>query len=195
MRTTHHEEAYIHKDPLTDRLFDEHAVFFDIETTGFSPANTSLYLIGCARRSGDLVLVDQFFAETPDEEGEVLNAFLESLADCDTLISYNGLGFDVPYLRAKCSSCGLQEPFGSFHYIDIFKSVSKYRFLLGLENYKQKSVEAFLGKTRDDQYNGGELIGVYLEYAQKPTDEGRRLLLLNNYEDVVGMIDLLPILS
>lgn len=33
--------------------FTEDALFFDIETTGFSPARTSLYLIGCASRQGD----------------------------------------------------------------------------------------------------------------------------------------------
>ena len=68
MKDTHKEELYIKQDPLTDQLFDEHSIFFDIETTGFSPATSSLYMIGCARRVGKYVCVDQFFAEKPEEE-------------------------------------------------------------------------------------------------------------------------------
>lgn len=39
MKTTHKEELYIKKDNLTDLLFDNQSIFFDIETTGFSPAH------------------------------------------------------------------------------------------------------------------------------------------------------------
>ena len=72
----------------------EDLLFFDIETTGFSPANTTLYLIGCARRKGNLICIDQFFADTPDEERLILSAFLELLKPYRTLITFNGLGFE-----------------------------------------------------------------------------------------------------
>lgn len=48
MKKTHKEELYIKQDNLTDQLFDTHSIFFDIETTGFSPNSSSLYMIGCA---------------------------------------------------------------------------------------------------------------------------------------------------
>ena len=48
MKTTHKEELYIRQDALTAQLFDERAIFFDIETTVFSPASFSVYMIGCA---------------------------------------------------------------------------------------------------------------------------------------------------
>ena len=48
MKSTHKEELYIKQDPLTDLIFDDHSIFFDIETTGFSPASSTLYMIGCA---------------------------------------------------------------------------------------------------------------------------------------------------
>lgn len=195
MKDTHKEELYIKQDPLTDQLFDEHSIFFDIETTGFSPATSSLYMIGCARRVGKYVCVDQFFAEKPEEEKIILTAFLEILKQYDTIISYNGVGFDVPYLKAKCDKYKLSESFKDYHYLDIFKSVSELKFLLRLPNYKQKTIESFLGLPRDDKQTGGELINIYLEYIKNPTPERSRLLHLHNYEDVIGMIDLLPVLS
>ena len=61
-------------------------LFFDIETTGFSPANTTLYLIGCARRKGNIICIDQFFADTPDEEPQLLAHFfriVKTIPDTD----------------------------------------------------------------------------------------------------------------
>ena len=79
MKSTHKEELYIKQDPLTDLIFDDHSIFFDIETTGFSPASSTLYMIGCARKNGKYICIDQFFAENPEEECLVLNAFLSDL--------------------------------------------------------------------------------------------------------------------
>ena len=79
MKTTHREELYIKQDNLTDKLFDERSIFFDIETTGFSPSRASVYMIGCARKRGKYICVDQFFAENPSEEKIVINAFIEIL--------------------------------------------------------------------------------------------------------------------
>ena len=54
----------------------EEFLFFDIETTGFSPRNTSLYLIGAVCFLDEHWTFLQWFAETPSEECEILNAFL-----------------------------------------------------------------------------------------------------------------------
>ena len=195
MKTTHKEELYIKKDNLTDLLFDNQSIFFDIETTGFSPAHASIYMIGCARKQGNYICIDQFFAENPSEEKVIITAFIELLKQYKTIISFNGIGFDIPFLKAKCDNYGIDESFKNFDYLDIFKIVSSFKFLLKLPNYKQKSIEDFLGISRNDKYNGGELINVYHEYVNNPTDEGFYLLHIHNYEDVLGMIDLLPVLS
>ena len=79
--------------------------------------------------------------------------------------------------------------------LDIFKELSPIKPLLCLENYKQKSIEAFLGIDREDKYSGGELINVYYEYLAQKDDEKLSLLLTHNYEDVLGMTKLLSILS
>ena len=62
-------------------------------------------------------------------------------------------------------------------------------------NYKQKTIESFLGIHREDMYSGGELINVYTDYLQSHDPEAEALLLLHNHDDVLGMLDLLPILS
>lgn len=195
MKTIHEDVLYIRQDPLSDQFFDTNAIFFDIETTGFSPANSSLYMIGCARRNGDQIQIDQFFAEKPEEEADVLRAFFEILTKYTTVITFNGIGFDIPYLKAKADHYKIPEHFREFEYLDIFKSISSIKFLLKLENYKQKTIESFLGLPREDQKSGGDLIGIYLAYVKHPTEEAFHLLRIHNYEDVLHMVDLLPILS
>lgn len=195
MKHTKNTELYIRQDSLTDQLFDEHSLFLDIETTGFSPASSYVYMIGCAAREGKYIHIDQFFAENTTEEKDILTAFLTLLEDYDTIISFNGVGFDVPYLKAKCDTLGLSESFREKTYLDIFKSISDLKFLLKLPNYKQKTIEKFLGIDRDDKESGGDLIGVYREYIRHPSEEAFRLLHLHNYEDVIHMTDILSILS
>lgn len=181
--------------PVIREIFTERALFFDIETTGFSPARTSLYLIGCASRKGDRLIVDQFFAAQPAEEAEILAAFSGLLAAYETVITYNGIGFDIPYLRAKCHTYRLPDPFASCDCIDLYKEVSPLRPLLRLPSLKQKSLEQFLGIGREDLYHGGELIGIYHSYVESPREDALHLLKQHNYEDILGMPGLLPILS
>ena len=51
-------------------------LFLDIETTGFLTGSSSIYLIGCAYYEDGNWKLRQWFAQTPDEESEILSAFL-----------------------------------------------------------------------------------------------------------------------
>ena len=183
------------QNELLMQIFTEDALFFDIETTGFSPATTQLYLIGCAKRHGEKIIIEQFFAETPEDERTILSCFLELLTNYQTIITFNGIGFDIPYIKTKCDTYDLQEHFADKDYIDLFKIVSSLKFLLKLPNYKQKTIEQFLGIAREDIFDGGQLINVYKEYVKHPSEYQMYFLKQHNYEDVLGMLDLLPVLS
>lgn len=180
---------------LTDELFNEDCIFFDIETTGFSPASSNIYLIGCLRKTGETLIIEQFFAENKDDEYEVLHQFFTLLYQYKTIISFNGSGFDIPFIKAKCYTHNIVENLDNFSHIDIFKLLNHMKFLLKLPNYKQKTIEAFLDIEREDLYSGGELLSVYNEYLHTKSSHTEELLLLHNYEDVIGMLDLIPILS
>ena len=192
----------IHNElPLTDTsqiildTFTEKSIFFDIETTGFSPSRSVLYLIGCAIRTDTTIEIWQFFSEAKKEQPLILMEFLKLLDHYHTIISFHGLGFDLPYLKAKCAEFHLEEHFDDFTYLDLYKSVSHLKFLLQLPDYKQKTLEDFLGVQRKDRYTGGDLIKLYHQYEKNPTENVKELLLLHNYEDVLGMRTLLFLLS
>lgn len=195
MKSIEKEQLYIKQSNLTDELFSEDAIFFDIETTGFSPATSTIYLIGCMYRKEQTLTIRQFFAENKTDEHQVLLQFMELLSHFKTIISFNGIGFDIPFIKAKCDRYSIEEHFKDYHYLDIFKCVGSIKFLLKQQNYKQKTIENFLGIHRDDMFSGGELINVYEDYVKTHSEEAEKLLLLHNFEDVTGMLDLMPILT
>lgn len=170
-------------------------LFVDIETTGFSAKTASLYEIGCIYfEEGEGRLI-QFFAQKPEEEAKVLEAFFDLCQNRSVLIHYNGNTFDIPFMKAKAAQYNMEPPFDSMEGIDIYKRISPYKKLLGLENCKLKTVEKFLGIQREDLYDGGQLIEVYKNYCEEPTTETEELLILHNKDDMKGMLKLLPVLS
>lgn len=195
MHTFTNRIPYAPSGLLTQELFTEKALFYDIETTGFSAKFHKIYFIGCAYQRGGQLLVTQLFSETTEDEGDVLCAFLHLCEEFDSTISFNGLMFDLPFIRQRCQALGIPEKLSEMAHLDIYRQAKPLKHLLKLESLKQKSIEAFLGIDREDQYDGGRLIPIYQAYQQDRDPEKLRLLKLHNYEDVLGMIDLLPILA
>jgi len=181
--------------PLGNLVDLNTALFVDIETTGFSAKNTSLYAIGCISFSENNPELAIYFAQKPEDEKEVLQSFFELCREKKTLIHFNGNTFDLPYMKTKAKQYNLEHPFDEMEGIDIFKRISPYKTILGLENCKQKTIEQFLGIDRDDKYNGGQLIEVYKEYVQTQDKELEDLLVLHNLDDMKGMLKILPILT
>ena len=81
-------------------------------------------------RDGQNLVVEQFFAENKSEEKEILISFMELLSKFKTVITFNGIGFDIPFMKAKCDALQVEEHFKDFEYLDIFKLVGNIKFLL-----------------------------------------------------------------
>ena len=79
-------------------FWQEDQLLFDIETTGLSAKYNTIYLIGCAYHKGSEITLLQYLAETPAEESEVLEAFLELCKDFQGLLSFNGIRFDERFI-------------------------------------------------------------------------------------------------
>ena len=181
--------------PLETKAPLEQALFLDIETTGLSPMNSHVYMIGLAYYENDNWNVLQWMAENASEEIELLQALVDFLPRFTHLFHFNGTRFDLPYLLERAKKFGIDLSFNQLEALDIYKCVSPLKGLLALPNCKQKSIEVFLGINRIDQYSGGELIEVYKEYVANPNEEALNLLIQHNYDDMRGMLDILPILS
>ncbi len=170
-------------------------LFFDIETTGFSAKTATLYLIGVSYYSEEGWRIMQWFAQSKEEEAQIISAFFDFAASFSVLVHFNGSTFDIPFLKEKCRLLEINEFLDDFESIDLYRLISPYRHILHLPDCRQKSLEHFLGIHREDAYSGGDLIEVYESYLKEPSTEKEDLLLLHNFEDAKGMLLLLPILS
>ncbi|MBP3196969.1 MAG: ribonuclease H-like domain-containing protein, partial [Butyrivibrio sp.] len=172
----------------------EEILFLDIETTGLSPKNSDIYLIGTGFFRDDHFIVRQFFAESSQDEEGVLSAFSDFSREFNKVVHFNGDRFDIPFLQYKYEEYKLSDPFERMESVDLYKIAKPFKTLLGLPDCKQTTLEHFLGIIRDDKYDGGRLISVYKDFVETRDSELLKLLMLHNAEDVKGMLQLLPIL-
>ncbi|MBR5376078.1 MAG: ribonuclease H-like domain-containing protein [Lachnospiraceae bacterium] len=181
--------------PLENLGDPEKLLFVDIETTGLSASHNSIYLIGCLYTRNGTWRTVQFFADSIDEEESVLYSFYNFALGFDTLVTFNGNRFDIPFIQEKLNKYDM--PFDLYRYkgIDIYKRLRPYKALFSLADMKQKSLESFLDIERDDEKSGSELIKVYEEYTVHPTEFSQNLILTHNYDDICGMKSLVPMLA
>ena len=181
--------------PVRRWLRDPRSLFLDIETTGLSPNYHFCYMIGCCHPQDEQIAVTQFFCDDPSEEEQMLREFLAFAAPFEQLVTFNGQHFDLPFLQKRCRAHDLPESLSAMRHLDIYRVCQSLKKPLHLVSCRQKAIERFLGIRREDAYGGGELIPVYVDYTKDRDHEKLRLLKLHNYEDVLGMIALLPMLS
>ncbi len=183
------------KYPLEKLSEPSSVIFLDIETTGLSPVNAEVYLIGTAALREEKLYIRQFFAENTSEEKEILQAFAGYLDSFDTIITFNGNKFDIPFLEKRSFLYGIDLAFSEKTGIDIYKRIQPYKKILGLPDMKQVTLEKFLHIRRNDKKSGRELIALYGNYIASGNKYCLDLLLQHNHDDIRGLSELLPLLS
>ncbi len=164
------------KDPAADC-----SAYLDIETTGLSPYNSSITVIGiCLEKNGGNRVI-QIVGD--DITADAIEASLEGAGK---IYTYNGSRFDLKFIEA---SMGLDVAQLCEHE-DLMYRCWKKKLFGGL-----KSVERQLGISRRLEGMGGE-DAVRLWYDHLGGDaEALRILLEYNREDVVNLIRLRNILE
>ena len=176
-------------------------LLFDIETTGLGAVNSCIYLIGALEIKRDRLIFSQWFAEGPGDEKQVLESFLNRLPDKACLISFNGRGFDIPFLVKKCRQYNIPCYLPQMPDIDLYRAFGPLKEYFGMGSRKLVAYEKLIGLDREDKFNGGELIEVYKEYVGKKKfapEEAERLkemLLLHNEEDITDMVPVMNLFT
>lgn len=189
------EKNIIIKYPLENLSEPSSVIFLDIETTGLSPANAEVYLIGTLAFKDDRLYMQQFFAEDTSEEKAILTEFAEYLKAFDTIVTFNGNKFDIPFLEKRSFIYGIDLAFSEKTGIDIYKRIKPYKKILGLPDMKQKTLERFLNIRRKDKKSGRELIALYGNYIASKNRYCLDLLLDHNHDDIRGLALMIPLLS
>ena len=176
----------------------QEVLFLDIETTGISRANSSVYLIGCIYMQPEGWQMTQWFDDTGTDEKILLSSFLVFCSKYHYVLNYNGNRFDLPFLRARMEFHGLipaASSFLSMESVDLYGYIAPYRHLLGFPDYRQQTVEAGLGTGRTEDGDGKAMIEAYRKYLLLPSPEMLARLTRHNEANVVGLLKLLPLSS
>ncbi len=183
-------------DKTAESYGRDKVLMFDLETTGLSPRSSFIYIIGINYWKDGGWQILQLFNEDGKSEPAMLERFMELLEGKTTLFHFNGDTFDLPFVRGRMEkirqSLGIRIPdrMSLLHSVDLLKEIRPYKYALGLPNVRQKTLEQYLGIRREDQYNGGQLIDVYLSYLSSESRRARDLVLLHNRDDMEGMFHL-----
>lgn len=185
---------YYYKDTKT--LGDENAKvgIFDIETTGLAPNNCQAIMGALLTRVDGGVRVRQYFTEEEGEEAELLSIYKKALDEVDVLVSYNGDGFDFPFLRKRLSLHMLDDSFDKVLSLDLFSVLHKYSKLREvIPNLRQVTVEEYMGlrDSREDTIDGGKSVQIFFRYLESKSKELMEIMLLHNRDDVLQLQRLL----
>lgn len=95
-------------------------VFLDTETTGLAGgAGTFAFLIGLGVWEDDGLTLELIFLRTPEEEAAALAYVEQRLASASALVTFNGLGFDVPVLENRCLLNRVSASWRSLPHLDL----------------------------------------------------------------------------
>lgn len=165
-------------------------VFIDIETCGLS-STQPLFLVGIMKaQEEEGMRLRQFFARSYEEEVAVLTAVRSELATAGVVVTYNGLRFDMPYIRDRMTYYGTCCSEDYFHF-DLLWTARRL-FKETLPDCKLVTVAShILGYERDMDIPGYLIPDVYREFVMNPRPALIRPVLEHNAMDIHAMALLL----
>ena len=195
------EGAMFHSRILEEYLDFRRTVVADIETTGLSPRGAKVILGGLVVPDGEGRLALQYFADRLEDEEELLDRYVGMLAQYETIVTYNGNAFDLPFLKKRMKTHGISaEVLEACYSLDLYRVVKKYSELPSLlPDLKQKTGERDMGvgQMRQDTIAGGESGRLYYRVLDSSgAQKGRFLdqILLHNRDDIVKLSEIMSIL-
>jgi len=177
----------------------EEAVFFDLETCGFS--GTPLFLVGILVAGGDgsgddagagggSIRISQFLARDYSEEAAVVAAAAARLGRRPLWISFNGRAYDRPFLAERAIRHGLRLPAPRAH-LDLLHAARR-RWRNRLPDCRLGTLEArILGRPRIGDVPGAEAPERYHRFVR--TGDARSLapVIRHNLMDLTALVELL----
>jgi uncharacterized protein YprB with RNaseH-like and TPR domain len=160
-------------------------IFLDTETTGLSGGTgTVAFLVGVGRWSSSGFTVEQYLMRDYDEERAMLLGLLETLADAQVLVTFNGKAFDIPLLQSRFVLARQRWPLARAVHLDLLHPARRiWKLRLGscsLANLERQ----ILGIERENDIPGHLIPQVYFRYVRTRSAHGMGNILSHNRQDI-----------
>jgi len=160
-------------------------LFFDIETMGLFSRPIILLATGRIRR-GEMQIT-QYLLRDIGEEPAAISMVLEEMSDAGTaLVTYNGRGFDLPYLRDRAAYYGMAPPPDPAHFDLLHPSRSRWKGECAdcrLGTIERQALSIF----RDDDLPGKDVPGYYAAYLRSQNPGPLVPIVDHNRQDVASL--------
>ncbi len=168
----------------------ERSCYLDIETTGLRMS--PLFLVGLMYTSGAGLTVDQLFARDYSEEEVVLAFLAECMPRFDILVTFNGISFDVPYIRDRMTVHRLAFAPPPVH-IDLLPLA---RGVVGKRtaNHRLQTLEThFCKRKRVGDIDGADIPQAYHDFVRTNDAKDMANIVHHNRLDLVTMLQLVTV--
>jgi len=164
------------------------AAFFDLETCGLS--NAPVFLAGTMHWNGSDYVVRQYFARDYAEEAALVDELARYLAGFETVISYNGKSYDVPFLadRATLHHVPFERP---RRHVDLVHHARR-KWAPLLPNCRLVTIEEHICRRRRvGDVAGAEIPGLYHDFVKYGAAHRLIPIFHHNLLDVITMDEIL----
>jgi uncharacterized protein YprB with RNaseH-like and TPR domain len=170
----------------------ERALFLDLETGGLS--SSPVFLAGTMRWNGEDFVLRQIFARHYGEEAALLEALAELMLEFDTLVTFNGKSYDLPFLTQRAAIHGVPLRPPGFH-LDLLH-LSRRRWKHELRDCRLQTLERHVcRRSRSGDVPGEEVPGLYHDFVRRGDPYRLIPVFHHNLLDVITMAEILRALG
>lgn len=171
----------------------ERFLFLDTETTGLAGGTgTLVFLCGLGRLQGDGILIRQYLLAGPAAEARFLALLGREIGGGETLVSYNGLGFDRPLLAARFRLNRFPDLTEGQAHLDLLSYVRR-AFRTSWPDCRLITAERLLlDFFRNSDISGAEAPESWLAYVRHGDGSRLSAVVRHNRWDLLSLAALLP---
>ncbi len=188
----------VYSTPESDSTFDlNKCIFLDTETTGLSTSGgTFAFMVGIGWFEENHFVIRQYFLISPDQEEAMLLDLENQLAIHNNIVTYNGIGFDIPILKSRFKYHRIPTTVVNKNQIDLLK-YARMLFRYQFDNRSLKNIETkVLNFTRSEEEIPGYLAPViYQDYLKTGEIQDIIGVFYHNEMDVISLAALLKIIN
>lgn len=178
-------------------FFFKDCVFIDTETTGLSQSTgTFAFMVGVGVIQKGGFYLRQYFLRNPGEEQAMLLDLANFIEPYKVLVSYNGVGFDVPILSNRYKLYRLPHPLKQKFHIDLLKLARRlWRFQYNDRSLKSIETNVLKFHRGDEEIPGWMVPDMYRDYIKTGNAQTISGVFYHNAIDIVSLGVLLDVIN
>lgn len=176
---------------LDVRLSDG-TLLLNIETTGLSPRNAFIYMIGMGWKEHHSLQTRCLLADSRMEERRLMESFHDILPGFKRIVTFGGQSFSWRFMTNRWTNYGDDESdlFAGRILEDIQKDITPFKAIFDFADLKKYTVEDFVGFHRHSDISGKDLMAVFAEWERNHDEGTRSRILAHHRDDMLSLIHL-----